>query len=47
MAEVRPRRVTLAASDEHECVRDVSRSTRRGFSGQTGGFCPHEGAYPG
>jgi hypothetical protein len=30
------------ACGEHKCVRDVSRAKRGGFSGQTGGFCPHE-----
>jgi hypothetical protein len=43
MAEVRPRRVTLAACGGHEPVRDVSRVRQGGFSGQTGGFCPHGG----
>ncbi|MHC4094230.1 MAG: hypothetical protein ACYSVY_28810, partial [Planctomycetota bacterium] len=42
MAEVCPLIVTRAACGEHEPVRDVSRSRRRGFSGRTGGFCPHE-----
>jgi hypothetical protein len=42
VAEVRPLCVTLAASGKHECVRDVSWSTRRSVSGQTGGFCPRE-----
>jgi predicted transcriptional regulator len=36
VTEVRLLRVTLAAWGEHERVRDVSRSRRRRFSGQTG-----------
>jgi hypothetical protein len=43
VAEVRPRRVTRAACGEHERVRDVLRSRRKGFSGQAGGLCPHGG----
>jgi hypothetical protein len=41
VAEVRPRRVTRAAGGEHERVRDVLRSRRKGVSGQAGGLCPH------
>ena len=41
VAEVHPRRVTRAAGGEHERVRDVLRSRRKGVSGQAGGLCPH------
>jgi hypothetical protein len=37
-----PLSVTPAACGEHERVQDVSRSSRRRVSGQTGDLCPHE-----
>jgi hypothetical protein len=42
VAEVRPLRVTLAPCGTPKRVRDVSRARRDGFSGRTGGCCPHE-----